>query len=203
MPYPAIINGGTANAVPLKSWLLRRFHDYRWYNQRFSYTQNTEACDTIIKFIASNQHAFPEYYSGPCLTIRTVENKYLILIPRLNRLMGFCTKYGTVYIKIVSHDHINVHGIELAVKKRRWGVLLDHGNLNFFNWVMLKILKKSGIKPSPYYGTTAVAPIRSTVDLPAVRRGPADLECNLFEELDETVPLLISCNPRYCDIVNE
>ena len=184
---PAVINGYTNNAIPLKSWFLRRYHDYRWYNQKFSYKQNEDACNSILKFIAANQKSFGAYYSGPCgpcVTINIGENKYQILIPRLNKLFGFDTKYGVFYIKIISNDTINIHGFELAVKRRRYCLFIDYDNMNFLNCIIVKILKKSNIIPSDYYDTLYKPHTKPYANL------PVDL-------IDEELHLLDEINVKY------
>jgi hypothetical protein len=97
-----------------------RYYNWKYYWKRFSYNQNPELNVSILGYIYQNQKQITG--NSQICKFSFNENEKpkncVIKLPLFNKNYPFKTKWGIIYIRLITLDGLNIAGFELAVVKR-------------------------------------------------------------------------------------
>ena len=102
-----------------------RYYNWKYYWKRFSYNQNPELNISLLGYIYKNQ----KQIKGNCQICKFAfkegkdEAKFknvIIKLPQFNKNYPFKTKWGIIYIRLITLNGLDISGFELAVIKRTY-----------------------------------------------------------------------------------
>ena len=131
-----------------------KHYNWKYYWKRIPATQK-ELCISIIGWLFKQQ----KQVKGNTVihTYRDDKFTYAFNLPQFNKNHKFKTKYGDIYIRIMSGDNINIAGIELAVLKRSWRScwFIQKRKMNILNYMLKCFNEQIGIKSAGDIGTSS------------------------------------------------
>ncbi len=74
-----------------------------------------------------------------------------IALPWFNIRTPIKTRYGYIYIKVISPDEVNIIGFELSIPKTYWFFGTNYDNINHLNYMVMKIMKNANIETSEFF----------------------------------------------------
>lgn len=136
LAYVALIGGSSfASIMSIHSPALYRishgaYYNWKYYWRRFAFAQNQEACLLILRWLFAHQHQIKG--SGINTVFSAHGLKFNFRLPKLNKNCPIRTKFGKIYIRLLSMDNMTIGGIEVAVKKRPW-IMVRQSRVNFLD----------------------------------------------------------------------
>lgn len=136
-----------------------RYYNWKYYWKRFSFNHNPELNASILGYIYKNQKQI-KGNSQICKFSFSENNEtknYVIKLPLFNKNYPFKTKWGLIYIRLITIDGLNIAGFELAVVKRGIKSLWfkQKKQINFLDFYIKRICEQVNM---PYVGDPSTEP---------------------------------------------
>lgn len=90
--------------------------DWYYYYREFSTRQNEDGCKAILLWCLLHQHLLPKDDKKNVIVMLNCQ----FTLPTYNKQFKIGTRYGTIYMTILSANNADISGFRIAIARRSW-----------------------------------------------------------------------------------
>lgn len=136
-----------------------RYYRWKYYWKRFAYSTNPELNVSILAYVLQHQDEITGSSQICKFSYKEKgDNKTVVMkLPQFNKNYKFKTRWGIIYIRLITLDGLTIAGFELAVMKRDYSSLWckQKKKINLLNYYIQRLCEQVNLN---YVGDDTAEP---------------------------------------------